>query len=169
MGKLAAIFAFCLVFATPSHAAIIYTGNPFSDTDSNGLSPFWNWKVIESANFRVVFPEDLHETAQKTTQYFEEAHSFLSPLFRWQPHHKTQILVIDNRDSANGLTSPVARYGIVIWTTPPDVWSGLNVYDDWLRQLVIHEYTHFLNMDTTDSFWEPLRYIFGDTFLPNSI
>ena len=73
--------------------------------DQLGLSPYWNWKTIESEHFRVTFPADLEETAQKETNYLEEAHSVLSPRLYWQPWRKTQILVIDNADLANGLTS----------------------------------------------------------------
>ncbi len=161
------------VFATPlskgGPSPKKFSQSIFGSIDSNGLSPFWKWKTLESDHFRVTFPEELEKTANRATQFFEEAHRFLSPLFQWDPPHKTQILVINNTDSQNGLTSPIARYGIVLWVTPPDYGFGSHYYDDWLRLLVIHEYTHFLNMDTTDDFYEPLRYLIGDSFLPNSL
>ncbi len=134
-----------------------------------GLSPFWKWRTIESTHFRVTFPEELEAVAQKTTGYFEEAHQFLSKTLFWEPGTKVQVLVIDNTDMANGLTSPVLRFGIALMVTPPDNWFSTAYYDDWLRLLVIHEYTHYLNMDATSSFWSPLRYVFGDVLLPNAI
>lgn len=154
---------FPIAYATP----IIKT-NPFSNADPYGLSPFWKWKTIESENFVVTFPEELAETGNRTTNYFEEAHSILSPLLRWQPGYKTQVLVINNQDSANGVTTSLARFGMILWATPPDTTSSTNFYDDWLRLLVIHEYTHYLNMDTTYGIWKAIRPIFGAAFLPNA-
>ncbi len=100
---------------------------------------------------------------------FEEANALLSAKLNWQPIHKTQVLLIDNSDAANGLTSAVARFGIVLYLTPPDNWFSTAYYDDWLRLLILHEYTHMVNMDTTRGLWEALRYVFGDVLLPNSV
>jgi hypothetical protein len=156
-------------FSCPSaHASPIVKTNPFPYADPYGLSPFWKWKTIESENFRVTFPEELAEVANRATNYLEEAQSILSPLLRWKPSYKPQILIIDNQDSANGLTTPLAQFGIILWATPPDTTSSTNFYDDWLRLLVIHEYTHFLNMDTTYGIWQILRPLFGAALLPNS-
>jgi Tol biopolymer transport system component len=169
------ILGICFLFsstglALPSvQASAIYTVNPFSSVDQNGLSPFWDWKTIESENFRLTFPSELETIAQRTVQYLEEAHRILSPLLLWKPEYKPQVLLIDNSDEANGMAAPIARFGIVLWSTPPENWYGTSYYDDWLRFLVVHEYTHFLNMDATASFWKPLRYVFGDALLPNSI
>src|SRR4051812_12797919 len=84
----------------PSDASIIYTVNPFEAADSYGLSPFWNWKTIETENFRITFPAELRKVANRSAGFLEEAHSFLSPLLLWTPKNKTQILVIDNQDEA---------------------------------------------------------------------
>lgn len=136
--------------------------------DELGLSPFWDWKTLESENFRVSFPAELEEVARKATHHLEDAHSLLSPKLYWKPSLKTQVLVIDNADLANGLTASQLRLGLVLWATPPDPWFSTAYYDDWLRLLAIHEYTHFLNMDNTQDWYVPIRYLFGDVALPNA-
>ncbi|MBI4926066.1 MAG: PD40 domain-containing protein, partial [Bdellovibrio sp.] len=136
--------------------------------DMFSLSPFWSWKTIETTHFRITFPKELSSQAQKSAQYFEEAHSILSPILKWEPRNKTQILIIDNSDMANGVTSPALRLGIVLYMVPPDNWESIFYEDNWLRLLVFHEYTHFLNMDPTHGVWTGLRYIFGDILLPNA-
>jgi hypothetical protein len=138
-------------------------------SDTLELSPFWDWKVIETEHFRLTFPADLAETAMKSANYLEEANTFLSQSLYWQPSGKTPILVIDNTDFANGLTSPIEDFGIVFMVAPPDNFSSTYAYDNWLRLLAIHEYTHFLNMDATRSLYAPLRYLLGDLPLPNSL
>ena len=154
---------------TNGKPSLIYTDDPFASADPYGLSPFWTWKTIETENFRITYPEELRPLAQKAANYLEEAESFLSPLLHWKPQDKIQILVIDNQDSANGITSAFTRFGIILWVTPPDTTYGTGYYDDWLRLLCIHELTHYLNMDTTTNFWSLLRPIFGDTLLPNTL
>lgn len=160
LAQAASILAFSLAaFSRVSNAGI---------ADQVGLSPFWNWKTIETEHFRVTFPANLADTAQKEANYLEEAHSVLSPKLYWKPWYKTQILVIDNADLANGLTSAQLRLGLILWVTPPDPWYSTAYYDDWLRLLAFHEYTHMLNMDNVQDIYVPLRILTGDALLPNT-
>lgn len=168
--SLAALF---LVFSF--HAQIsakpleTHQGSPFPANDPNLISPFANWKTLESDHFRVTFPVELRKIAIRTTDYLEETHAALSKVFKWQPTEKTQILVLDNQDSANGAAAAALRFGIILWVTPPESWHSTGYYDDWLRFLVVHEYTHMLNLDARDGLiWNGLRYVLGYTGLPNS-
>jgi len=137
--------------------------------DELGITPFADWKQIETENFRIAFPAELSETANRVANLYEEAHALLSPFLQWQPRNKTQVVLTDNADMANGMTTPTARFGMILLLTPPDTWFSTANYDDWLRLLVLHEYTHFLNMDITRGIWEFFRYFSGDTFLPNTL
>jgi hypothetical protein len=147
----------------PPGSHVLYPG------DALGLSPFWDWKTIETEHFRLTFPKELSGVAQRSAELFEEANTLIATKLDWQPIHKTQVLLVDNADSANGLTSAVARFGIVLYITPPDNWFSTTYYEDWLRLLILHEYTHMVNMDTTRGLWDSLRYVFGDVLLPNSV
>jgi len=151
-----------LLPASPAHAI-------YGVGDALGLSPFWDYKTIETDHFRITFPVELSDTAQKVANYLEEAHAILSPRLRWQAAYKASILVIDNEDAENGLTTAEGRFGIALYVTPPENWESIYYYDNWVRELCLHEYTHFLNMDATTSFYAPLRYLFGDVLLPNTL
>src|SRR3712207_1369802 len=72
-----------------------------------GFSPYWDWKTLESERFRVTFPAGLEDTAQKSAAYLEEAHRLLAPFLAWEPAFRTQVVLVDNADAANGLTTPV--------------------------------------------------------------
>lgn len=160
-GLLGLIFHALLCLSLPAHALGL--------GDSLGISPHKDWKTLETENFRVTFPHELEPVARKSALYLEEAHLILSPKLYWQPRSKTQVVVIDNSDLANGLTSSVLRLGMVFMVTPPDSTFSTDYYDDWLRLLAIHEYTHFLNMDPTRGWLEWARIIFGDVIRPNSL
>lgn len=137
--------------------------------DSLGISPHLDYKTIHSDNFRVTYPVELADTAQLVTGHLEDAHKILSKKLNWTPATKTNVLVIDNTDSANGLASAFHRFGIVLMVTPPEPNYSTAYYDDWLKLLVYHEYTHILNLDTTSGWpYKVLRVLFGDSLLPNN-
>jgi hypothetical protein len=136
--------------------------------DSLGLSPFWDWKEIKTEHFHVVFPVELTKQAERVANLYEEAHQNLKKELQWEAYYRVNILVVDNADAANGATTPISRFGMILYLTPPDPFFSTNSYDDWLKLLVYHEYTHFLNMDATRGFWSAARYVFGDVLLPNS-
>ncbi len=158
--KIIKILAFLLMPLHLSWAG--YLGSDYS------LSPFWDWKTLETDHFRITFPAELFSQAKKSAEYFEEAHATLSKFLLWEPKVKTQVLITDHSDIANGVTAPVLRIGIVLFMATPENWESIAYEDDWLKLLIFHEYSHFLNMDPTPGAWKYLRYVFGDAFLPNS-
>lgn len=136
--------------------------------DELGLSPFWDWKEIKTEHFRIVFPAQISKQAEKVAHVYEEAHAVLRHELRWESPTRVNVLLVDNADAANGLTTPIARLGMLLYLTPPDPFFSTDYYDDWLRILVYHEYTHFLNMDPTRGLFSLGRILFGDVLLPNS-
>ena len=160
LASLAAFTSVSALAPTPVHAAGLAA--------TLNLSPFWDWKVIETDHFRITFPAPLADIAQRAANNLEEAHAVLSKRLYWESSRKVPIMLIDNADSANGLTSPLERFGIALYVTPPDGWFSTAYYDDWLRLLCFHEYTHFLNMDATRGAWSAGRYLFGDILLPTA-
>ena len=137
--------------------------------DSFGISSSWTWREITTAHFRITFPTEMEGIAKQTAAHFEEAHRILGPRLHWEPSKRTQVLLYDNSDAANGLAAAALRLGVVLYITPPEPWFSTTYYDDWLKMVVFHEYTHFLNMDPTRSFWTPIRWVFGDGTLPNAL
>lgn len=136
--------------------------------DDLGLSPFWDWKEIKTEHFRVVFPAQISKQAEKVATLYEEAHSVLKNDLRWESPNRVNVLLVDNADAANGLSTPISRFGMLLYLTPPDSFFSTDYYDDWMKILVYHEYTHFLNMDPTRGLYSAARILFGDILLPNA-
>ncbi|MGK5086543.1 hypothetical protein WDW86_03215, partial [Bdellovibrionota bacterium FG-2] len=161
---------FCLAMLGPTQARATLAKSALGGSGEDaGLSPFLDWKTLETPHFRITYPHEMSEIAQKCGRFYEEAHQLLSPRLHWESRFRVQIVITDNTDMANGLTTPIGRIGMILMVTPPENFFSTAYYDDWLRLLVFHEYTHHLNMDATSSFWIPLRYVFGDVLLPNSL
>ncbi len=138
--------------------------------ETAGFYPLAHYLSIETDHFRIAFTPELEPVARKSAQYLEEAYGFMTHELKWDPWYKTQVVLIDNTDSANGFSAATLRVGLVLYVTPPDNWSSLYHYDDWLRLLIFHEYTHLVNMDTTNSwFYKLIRVGSGDWLLPNAL
>ena len=106
------------------------------------------WLVQESDHFIIHYPASRALLATRALSIAEEAWERLTPLQEWKPREKTNISVIDTYDLTNGWARVVSANHIRLYTYPPSVSSELGDYDDWIRQLIYHEYTHILHMDT---------------------
>ncbi len=157
-----------LLLAFHAFSGPLTTGNPFARVDPYGINPSLRWQTRISDHFLVTYPDSIESLAPRIANYLEEAHLLLTQSLGWTPAKRTRILLLDNSDAANGLTSAIAGFGIILWMVPPDNASGIGNYDQYLRLLALHEYTHFVNMDTTSPLFDSMRTIFGDLILPNS-
>jgi hypothetical protein len=156
------LFAFFLALA-PLHS------RAQSFLELAGLSPDTEYQQMETAHFKLVFEKGYESFTLKAAAAFEHAHSILQPILKWKPRQKTTVLIADNEDAANGFALPSLRVGMVLIATPPDAWFSTSYTEDWIKLLVFHEYTHFLNIDATSGLMEGLRVFFGDVIRPNGL
>jgi hypothetical protein len=127
------------------------------------LDTSFAFSSIETPNFSIHYHQGLESLARKAALIAESAHDSLCAEFLWYPEEKTQLVLIDDSDFANGLTTTLPYNSIVIQVVPPALDSTIGVYDDWLRVLITHEYTHILNLDVDRGYSRALRGIFGKT------
>ena len=84
-----------------------------------------------------------------------------------RPSEVVEILLSDDTDFANGSAGAVPYNAIRLFATAPDDMSALADYDDWLSELVTHEYTHILHVDNVSGLPALLNKIIGKTAVPN--
>ena len=124
--------------------------------------PDVDWYEIETDHFWIHYPETKRAFAQKAIDWAEEAHKVLSPALGWEPREKTHIVVEGKYDDANGWARSTPSTEIHLYAYPPPPSSELATYDDWVRQLVLHEYTHILHTDNSrSSFYEVINALLG--------
>src|SRR3989338_10929771 len=148
---LSVLFTFQFV-AVISHAANLDTSFKFS--------------TIETEHFSIHFHQGLEDVAQKSASIAEDAHDTLVREFKWEPREKTQMVLIDDSDFTNGWASVLPYNTIYIQVVPPSIDMTIGEYEDWLRMLIIHEYSHILTMDTARGYSEVMRAIFGKPLPP---
>lgn len=131
-----------------------------------------SWRTLESEHFAVHFSDQYdwqsqQEFAQEIIAYCEDAHARLALFMRWQPKQKTNVVVGDFYDYVSAWATQFPHNTIFICPTF-DKDMRVN-YSDWLRQLIIHEYTHILNMDMSYGIPRFFRRIFGRIIVPNTV
>ena len=128
--------------------------------------PYYGWRTIKTPHFSIHYYQDSEEVAQKAAGYFEETYEELTPKLQWKPWGRTEVILTDNHDEANGLASTLPYNWVLLRVVPPEPESPLSTYDDWLKMLITHEYTHILHLDAYGGFWTPWHTIFGKLISP---
>ena len=132
------------------------------------FDPSLTWNVFRTPHFRVYFHQGEEDGARRAARIAEEIHSILAPKLGWEPAEPTHLVLVDNDDSVSGSATPFPNNTIYIALTPPlaDSLPFLERYDDWLRDVITHEYVHILQLDMNTGFPALIRRIFGRQPVP---
>ncbi|MEO0083944.1 MAG: DPP IV N-terminal domain-containing protein, partial [candidate division WOR-3 bacterium] len=136
------------------------------------FDPKLQWYTFETPHFSVHFATKSdfakdEEFAKQIVWLAEDVHKKLVPVMRFQPKTKTNIIVADIYDEVSGWASPLPNNTIFICPFFPKTMR-VNYYD-WLKNLLIHEYTHILQINLSAKLNRRLQTIFGQIILPNAI
>ncbi len=127
------------------------------------------WRTLETAHFRITFPEHLAELAERAGNVAEQAHESLSAGFRAGPTGTIDIVLTDHVDVSNGFARYSPSNRIVLYARPPADHLALAYFDDWLEQLVVHELAHVFHLDYGGAFGGFFRALLGRQPWPGSI
>ncbi len=127
------------------------------------------WHTIETPHFVIHYHEPLGEVAEHVAAAAEHSHTVLVPVFGHEPEEKTQVVLVDNTDGANGFASVIPRNRIQLFASAPFSSSTLNDHDDWLYLLVAHEYSHILHLDSIGGIARWVNKVLGKTWAPNQV
>ncbi|OGC05062.1 hypothetical protein A2276_03855 [candidate division WOR-1 bacterium RIFOXYA12_FULL_43_27] len=155
--KIGILFVIChLTFVISSHGA-------------TWLDPSYKWKTIETPHFSIHYPKQLEEIAKGFAPEAEGIHNRLSPLFRHTPEWKTNVVLVDNYDYGNGMTTVIPNPLVILYVT--DLGSNLSPYSykEWLKYVFLHEYTHVLHLDTIEGGAQLTKLLFGRILFPNAL
>ena len=125
------------------------------------------WRTLETEHFRINYPDELAPLSQDIGRMAEAIHAEMAVLLDWEPNYRTEMTIVDHVDSANGWANVYPDNRTTLFMVPPDGKSNLNDYDDWMRVLISHEYTHVMALDTKSGFPQAVNYIFGGLWHPN--
>lgn len=139
---------------------------------AHALDPSWGYKVLSSPHFEIIYRADQEanhkELAKRYLLAAEQAHELLFPLFKESPS-RTTILLKDDTDASNGLANFLPYPHITVYPVLPATLDSVDDYGDWAFEMMVHEYTHILNMYPAHGIYVPLKWIFGTVVRPNAV
>jgi hypothetical protein len=144
--------------------AVVFIALPASATD-----PTIPVRTIETDHFRIHFHVGEEEVARRVAVIAENVNDAVTGWLHYDTTQKTEILVNDDADTANGSANAIPYNAISIFAQAPDSRSVLNDYDDWLYGLILHEYTHVVHMDMVYGIPWLVNKVMGKVTAPNSV
>ncbi len=131
--------------------------------------PDLDYWTIETAHFRIHYEKRLEPLAERLARVSESIHDRLVTPLGYAPSEKTEVLLTDDTDNANGSASALPFNTVRLFVTAPDDMSPLGDYEDWQLGLMTHEYTHILHVDNVSGLPAIGNLILGKTFIPNQV
>src|ERR1700748_2866564 len=84
------------------------------------MDPRFVWRTLDTPHFEIHYHQGMYRYAQKIARMAEESHRKLHPLLAHEPAVRTQIVVQDDTDFANGNATPLLYPQIHAFAAPPD-------------------------------------------------
>lgn len=129
--------------------------------------PRLEWYTLETPHFRVNFHKGMEPLAERAGAIAENAYQLVGTQLDQTPSEVVEILLSDDSDYANGSAGAVPYDAIRLYATAPDDMSPLADYDDWLNELVTHEFTHIAHVDNVSGIPALINKVLGKTQVPN--
>ena len=127
--------------------------------------------TLETQHFRITYHTGLEDVAQHVASTCRE-HLRAHDRARWDTtprRDKTEIVLTDSAESANGSATALPYNAIRLLVTAPEDMSPLGDVDDWYLELVTHEYTHILHTDHIRGIPALVNAVLGKTLAPNQV
>jgi hypothetical protein len=111
--------------------------------------PELTWKTIETAHFLVHYHEGAERTARVVAKVAEEIYEPVTSLYEHTPDQRVSLIIRDVDDIANGAAY---FYDNKIELFAPSMDFELRGTHNWLRNVVAHEFTHIVQIQTAMKF-----------------
>lgn len=131
--------------------------------------PELTWRTIVTEHFRIHFHQGEEQLAEEFSQMVEPVFDTMTEEMKWVPKGRTEVVLVDRTDSANGYASVAPYKQIVIYVTAPQENSTLSLYEDWNEGIFTHELTHILHMDTNHGIIRATRAVVGSIVSTNDL
>ena len=145
---------------------------PTEDTTGNAAPPAApqpdvRWYTLDTPHFHIHFYEDERPLALHAGIIAERAFRLNTRYLNWRPSGRVDITLDDHTDGANGYASSVPNDFIFGYAAPPGSLDELNDFDDYLKLLITHEFTHVVHLDTIYGLPRLYNFIHGKLWAPN--
>lgn len=144
-----------LSFFFQTHSEIIHTDLKTSEI-----------KMIDTPTSRWIFDARHEALARMFIADYEKSEKILLPIFKQAPE-KTYFLIHDQTDDANGSATVVPYPLVTLYPVFPSSKSPIGEFLDSSFELVLHEYTHILNLYPKHGLLSVVTFPLGNVGRPN--
>ena len=107
------------------------------------------WKTIETTHFRVHYHEGAERTGRTVSKIAEEIYGPVTSFYQLEPDQKVDLVIKDYDDYSNGAAYFLDNK-IEFWA--PALDFELRGTHNWLRNVVTHEFTHIIQIQSSLKF-----------------
>jgi Tol biopolymer transport system component len=132
-----------------------------------GPLPHVHWLTLDTPHFHVHFYTDEWAYARHAAIIAERAFRLNTRYLNWLPSGRVNLTLEDQTDFADGFASSVPFNFIFGYGAPPGSLDELNDFDDYLKLLITHEFTHVVHLDTILGFARIYNALLGKLYSPN--
>ena len=128
---------------------------------ANQEPPYSGWFQTETEHFRIIYEENSLASVIEITEFCEDVYNSVTDFFNSYP--EKIILVVHNRvDTANGSYYPAPPHINMYVSRSFTAEFGAKV-DNWLKFLLIHELSHYVNMTIEKGLFYGLSRVMGES------
>jgi len=126
------------------------------------------WRTVETHRFAFHYPVELEEWTRAVAARADAIDSAVARVVGFAPSRKTQVVVDDPFNIANGSAwTYLDKPTINLWAIPPDPREDISEFRNWGEMLLSHEFGHVAHLtrpsrnNATRRFWEAFPVNFG--------
>ena len=120
-----------------------------------------HFRVIHTGHFVIYYHQGEERIASRLAGMVEAVRRDVAATLALDAPDQTHVVLVDQTDVSNGWSTPLPYNTIEIAATPPPLTSLLGNHDDWLRLVLVHEYTHIVHLDRVGGWMRIFRKTLG--------
>jgi hypothetical protein len=128
-------------------------------TAASLFDPLLRFRVLSTEHFVIHFHQGEERLAQRLAVIAEDTWIALERPLGLAPPRKTRVVLADQTELFNGYATPVPYNTVVMYAVTPS--GSSSAFDDWLRLVFTHEFTHIVHLDRSEGWAHVARGIFG--------
>lgn len=136
--------------------ALVWAG---ASPSAQVFDPALRFRVLSTPHFVIHFHQGEDWLAQRLAVIAEDTWRALARPLGVTPPARTRVVLADQTELFNGYATPVPYNTVVLYAVTPS-GSGSD-FDDWLRLMFTHEFTHIVHLDRSEGWARVARNIFG--------
>lgn len=119
------------------------------DAQEDFNHPELEWETIETRHFFVHYHQGTQRTAQEVAKIAESVYGPITTMYDHEPDQRVSIIIRDHDDYSNG--------GAYFYDNKIELWASALDFElrgthPWLWDVVTHEFTHIIQIQTTMKF-----------------